>query len=115
MPTMAYLAHENPEALTRADYIRLAFGTASGARDTLPFSSRFLQRFESEHCYDRYFEGAPREGWFRRRGKAARASPHSNVEYLLHRIQRMGIRSGAVPCPYHGNAHKGTSNNTGFR
>ena len=60
---MAYLAHENPEALTRADYVRLAFCTASGARDTLPFSSRFLQRFETEYCYDRYFEGALREGW----------------------------------------------------
>ena len=63
MPIMAYLAHENPEALTRADYVRLAFCTASGARDTLPFSSRFLQRFEPEYCYDRYFEGAPREQW----------------------------------------------------
>lgn len=63
MPIMAYLALENPEALTRADYVRLAFGTASHERDTLPFSSRFLQRFETEHCYDRYFEGARLEGW----------------------------------------------------
>jgi hypothetical protein len=61
MPIMAYLALEDPQALTRADYIRLAFGTASG--DALPFSSCFLERFEIEHCYDRYFEGAPRQGW----------------------------------------------------
>ena len=63
MPIMAYLALENPQALTRADYVRLAFCTASAPRDSLPFSSRFLHRFEAEYCYDRYFEGAPRDEW----------------------------------------------------
>src|SRR5262245_29751525 len=63
MPSMSYLALENPEALKRADYVRLAFGTASGEGDALPFSECFLERFEAEHCYDRYFEGARREGW----------------------------------------------------
>jgi hypothetical protein len=63
MPIMTYLALENPDTLTRADYIRLAFGAASCEGDALPFSSSFLQHFETEHCYDRYFEGARREGW----------------------------------------------------
>jgi hypothetical protein len=64
MPIMAFLALEDPEALTRADYVRLAFGTASGQDDALPFSSCFLQRFETEYCYDRYFErGARRQDW----------------------------------------------------
>jgi CorA-like Mg2+ transporter protein len=64
MPIMAYLALEDPQALTRVDYVRLAFGSASAEGDALPFSSCFLQRFETEHCYDRYFEGARRQGWW---------------------------------------------------
>ena len=61
MPIMAYLALQDPQALTRADYVRLAFGTAPG--DALPFSSCFLERFETEYCDDRYFEGVTRQGW----------------------------------------------------
>ena len=62
MPLMAYLALDDP-ALTRAEYVRLAFATARSDGAVLPFSSRFLQRFETDYCYDRYFEGDSREGW----------------------------------------------------
>ncbi|MGB8639404.1 MAG: CorA family divalent cation transporter, partial [Pseudolabrys sp.] len=62
MPVMAYLALDDPGKLTRVDYARLAFVTARGD-GTLPFSARHLRRFETEYCYDRYFEGTNREGW----------------------------------------------------
>ena len=29
----------------------------------MPFSARHLRRFETEYCYDRYFESTNREGW----------------------------------------------------
>ena len=62
MPVMAYLALDDPGKLTRVDYARLAFVTARGD-GTLPFSARHLRRFETEYCYDRYFEDTHREGW----------------------------------------------------
>ncbi len=63
MPVMAYLALDDPSKLTRVDYARLAFVTAQGDGKTLPFSVRHLRRFETEYCYDRYFEETHREGW----------------------------------------------------
>jgi hypothetical protein len=63
MPVMAYLALDDPSKLTRVDYARLAFATARGEGKTLPFSAHHLQRFETEYCYDRYFEDTHREGW----------------------------------------------------
>lgn len=56
MPLMAYLAVDHPERLTRADFVRLAFATGPGDRKALPFSERFLARFEETFCYDRYFD-----------------------------------------------------------
>jgi hypothetical protein len=63
MPVMAYLALEDPGKLTRVDYARLAFAAAAGDGKTLPFSARHLERFETDYCYDRYFEDTHREGW----------------------------------------------------
>ena len=54
MPIMAFLAIEDPERLTRADYIRLAIGAPPGDSEALPYSSRYLKDFEARHCYDRY-------------------------------------------------------------
>ena len=51
---MAFLAIEDPERLTRADYIRLAIGAPPGDSEALPYSSRYLKDFEARHCYDRY-------------------------------------------------------------
>ena len=66
MPVMAYLALDDPGKLTRVDYARLAFVTARGDAKTLPFSVRHLRRFETEYCYDRYFDRSAREGWHTR-------------------------------------------------
>lgn len=58
MPLMAYLAVDRPELLTRADYVRLAFGTGPGDRNALPYSERYLEDFEKTYCYDRYYDAA---------------------------------------------------------
>ena len=56
MPLMAYLAVDRPEQLTRGDFARLAYATAPGDRNGLPFSREYLARFEANHCYDRYYD-----------------------------------------------------------
>jgi hypothetical protein len=62
MPMMAYLALDDPRALTRADFIRLGLVTgAGGADDELPYGD--LQDFEQRFCYDRFWSdsgAAPR-------------------------------------------------------
>ena len=57
MPVMAYLAVDDLSRLTRADYVRLALVTGPGDAEALPFSERYLARFERRHCYDRHFRG----------------------------------------------------------
>ena len=61
MPLMGYLALEDPRALTRDDFIRLALVTGAGA--DMAYSESHLADFEARHCYDRFWcdEGrAPR-------------------------------------------------------
>jgi hypothetical protein len=61
MPTMAYLALDNPRALTRNDFVRLGLLTAApeGDDDTLlPFAEPQLAEFEQRHCYDRFWSDA---------------------------------------------------------
>jgi hypothetical protein len=55
MPLMAYLALDDPSRLTRADYVRLGLLTGPGDSAELPFSERYLARFERRFCYDRYY------------------------------------------------------------
>src|SRR6185503_18458862 len=59
MPVMAYLALDNPNELTRADFVRLALNTRPGPRDTLPYSESSLATFEDDYCDDRFWR---REG-----------------------------------------------------
>jgi hypothetical protein len=63
MPVMAYLAVDDPAALTRADYMRLAFASAPGAPLASPYSDRFLFDFEQRYCYDRFYDPARGNGW----------------------------------------------------
>ncbi len=61
MPTMAYLAMEDPRSLSRGDFIRLGLVTAAGTDVTLPYADQHLANFESSYCYDRYW-GAASDG-----------------------------------------------------
>ncbi|HOM14748.1 MAG TPA: hypothetical protein PLB41_15670, partial [Rubrivivax sp.] len=58
MPTMAYLALDEPRALTRNDFVRLGLLTAApdGGHDAaLPFAEPQWAEFEQRHCYDRFW------------------------------------------------------------
>lgn len=66
MPLLAWLALDDPDRLTRAEWVRLAFAAGPApkteARDAAPYSDAFLQDFERRHCYDRYWGAAPASG-----------------------------------------------------
>jgi hypothetical protein len=53
MPTMGYIAVDEPTALSRSDFIRL--GLVTGAGGDLPFSAAHLTDFEARYCYDRFW------------------------------------------------------------
>ena len=57
MPLMGYLALDNPRALSRADFARLALVTGAGEADAgmLPYAEQYLQDFEQRFCYDRFW------------------------------------------------------------
>jgi hypothetical protein len=55
MPFMCYLALDDPERLTRADFVRLGLVTRPGEPDTLPYSPVTLADFEREICDDRFW------------------------------------------------------------
>ena len=54
MPMMAYLALDDPRALTRSDFIRLGLVTGAGDNE-LPFGEQHLADFEQRYCYDRFW------------------------------------------------------------
>ena len=61
MPLMAYLAVDDPRALTRNDFVRLGLLTAAPEGDNdalLPFAEPQLAEFEQRHCYDRFWSDA---------------------------------------------------------
>jgi len=55
MPLAAYLALDDPQVLTQADFVRLGMAAAPGRSDLLPYSKRYLVGFENRYCYDRYW------------------------------------------------------------
>ena len=55
MPFLAYLAVDDPHALTRADFIRLGLVTRSGGAHDLPYAEPTLATFEAEYCDDRFW------------------------------------------------------------
>jgi hypothetical protein len=57
MPMMAYVAVDDPAALTRADFVRL--GLVTGAGDgAQPYADAHLADFEQRFCYDRFWSEA---------------------------------------------------------
>lgn len=56
MPLMAYLSLDEPQALSRSDFVRL--GLVAGAGGELPFSEAHLADFEQRYCYDRFWVAA---------------------------------------------------------
>jgi hypothetical protein len=63
MPMMAYLALDDPGALTRSDFVRLGLVTGAGDAAALPYAQAHLADFETRVCYDRFWSddgAAPR-------------------------------------------------------
>jgi hypothetical protein len=54
MPVMAYLAVDDPCALTRNDFVRLGL-VAGAASDAVPYNEQHLANFEQRYCYDRFW------------------------------------------------------------
>lgn len=63
MPLMSYLSLENVEQLTRGDMIRLGLVTRPWDSLTLPYTESFLQDFEKQYCYDRYWDDSHQDEW----------------------------------------------------
>jgi hypothetical protein len=57
IPTMSYLAFDEPRNLSRGDITRIAFAAKWGPSETLPYAEKFLADFEAQYCYDRYWNG----------------------------------------------------------
>jgi hypothetical protein len=62
MPMMAYVAVDDPAALTRRDFVRLGLVTGAGegaqqprADAALPYADAHLSDFEQRYCYDRFW------------------------------------------------------------
>ncbi|CAH0343032.1 hypothetical protein [Rhizobium sp. CECT 9324] len=47
------------EQINRGDFIRLCFADSSGA-DRFPYDEAFVENFEKDHCYDRFFSTGTR-------------------------------------------------------
>jgi hypothetical protein len=55
MPIMAFLALNDPQALTRADFVRLGLVAGAGDARNLPYAASHLNDFEQRFCYDRFW------------------------------------------------------------
>lgn len=57
MPVMAYLAVEDPAALSRADFVRLGLVAPADEAEALPYPEPHVAEFERHYCYDRFWSG----------------------------------------------------------
>ncbi len=55
MPLMGFLALEEPRALSRQDFLRLALVTAAGEEGAQSYSESYVADFENRYCYDRFW------------------------------------------------------------
>jgi hypothetical protein len=78
MPMLAYLALDQPQALSRSDFVRLGLVTGAGADDhQLPYGEQHLADFERRYCYDRFWS-------------AGGAAPHTRYLCCGHALVVVG-------------------------
>jgi len=93
MPLMAYLAVDDPQRLTRAQFVRLALATGEGQADELPFSAQHLADFENRYCYDRSW----RDGASGNHAMRLMSCGHATVVVGCHRDKFFtGLNRGAL-------------------
>lgn len=56
MPLCAFLTLDDPRALTRADFLRLAVVAPPGSSDQLPVPARMARGYERQYFFDRFWE-----------------------------------------------------------
>ncbi|MEO6091917.1 MAG: hypothetical protein ABIT04_02170 [Novosphingobium sp.] len=56
IPLLAWLAVDDPHAIGREDWMRLGHAAPPGPPGIPPFARGFLDNFESQLCYDRYWD-----------------------------------------------------------
>lgn len=56
IPLLAFLAVDDPYRIGRDDWIRLGLAAKPGAHGLAPFAAGFLESFEAQHCYDRFWD-----------------------------------------------------------
>lgn len=57
LPSMAFVAVNNPRQISRGNWMRLAFADERGG-DVLPYARDFVVDFEERFCYDRFWLNA---------------------------------------------------------
>ncbi|KAI94943.1 hypothetical protein T281_08185 [Rhodomicrobium udaipurense JA643] len=57
MPVMTYITLPSLDVLTKRDYIALTLATRPSKTGIMPYSKRFVQKFEANHVYDRMYSG----------------------------------------------------------
>lgn len=61
LPSLAFLALDDPRELSHGDWVRLGFADAPGT-DKLPYARGSLADFEKRFCYDRFWHEAADSG-----------------------------------------------------
>ena len=93
MPQLAFLALDDPQALSRNDLIRLGLvtGPATSGTDTRPpYAEEHLGDFEKRYCYDRFWTDSG-------------AAPHTRYVCTGHTLLVLGdARSPFYVCPERG-------------
>jgi|GEM_PF-3020079 len=56
LPVCASIGVDDPMLISEPDWIRLAFCDSSDDSYKWPYSSKFLENFERDNCYDRFWE-----------------------------------------------------------
>jgi len=57
MPVMTYITLPSLDVLTKRDYIALTLATRPSKTGIMPYSKRFVQKFEANHVYERLYSG----------------------------------------------------------
>lgn len=58
LPSMTYLAVDNPLEISDGDWQRICFADGAGGAP-FTYSAKFLRDFEQQHCYDRFWYNDP--------------------------------------------------------
>ncbi|MGQ0647776.1 MAG: CorA family divalent cation transporter [Gemmatimonadaceae bacterium] len=63
MPLLAYLAFDDPGALTFEEFVSLGLVTGPPEGGRFPFSGHSLEHFEEKYCYDHYWAPHESHAW----------------------------------------------------